>query len=536
MKNNKFMIGKAKFLKTIYAIVFSMVCGLWSVDCFAQEQAGQKLELEKIAEEYFAKNDYDGFYQYLKSISSPSPEVYYFLALARQKTIEYWQQTKNWEGVYDKAAAYKKNIDDNLKSAEGALKDDPGLLLKVKYLKWIRAKEDGLDISVGLFNDLVNTAKDAAGQDCLQITKDIADELSGLEDKNLSRRLYEIYVNKLIGSDISGADLKKAAVKFLNDNNIYLAKTLFGAFLSKISDVKALLARETVGIAGLFAHQGRTDGPDPVFAEEMYKKAYDLSGAAAFDSGSQYRRAFNLERMKEFERAIEEYKNLLELDKDYGAKQKVLFRLGVLTAYAAKNVSAAEDYFLRIKDEFPKDILARSSLYQLGLLSQFHNDLDKAKEYYSALLEIARSQGVDLEKNELALLAQERLGEIEEKKEMKYGLKLFLEGILGAGDRQLLTQGTNLSGAVAVDLTAYPCEAGIGQPVKYVVTMSNPQTGCMTPAYAYEWSGETGGIANIPNSPELVTDYATAGIKVVHVAVVGPQGPDGEGFDMVEIN
>jgi hypothetical protein len=57
----------------------------------------------------------------------------------------------------------------------------------------------------------------------------------------------------------------------------------------------------------------------------------------------------------------------------------------------------------------------------------------------------------------------------------------------------------------------------------------------MMPDYSYEWSGETGTAANIPNSATWTTSYGTQGIKVIHVAVVGNNGLEGVGFEMIQI-
>jgi len=179
-----------------------------------------------------------------------------------------------------------------------------------------------------------------------------------------------------------------------------------------------------------------------------------------------------------------------------------------------------------------------SGFYQLGLLKQWKaicskteeekaGQDNKAKEFYNKVLEAAQSLNLDAEKNEVAVMAKDRLNEILDKKEMKYGLKLFLEGIFKlSADPLLLT----------VDLLAQPPKTTVSQLVHYLVTSSNPQTGCMMPVYSYEWSGETGSTQNIPNAPELNTDYPEAGIKVAHVAVVGSKGLEGVSFDMTEIN
>ncbi|MFH0940460.1 MAG: hypothetical protein V1840_01205 [Candidatus Omnitrophota bacterium] len=512
------MLKKTIFLTSL--VCFACMAGI----SFAQatDKEAPVLDLAGLSQEYFTKGDYEGFYQYLKGLKQLSPEAYYYLALTRQQEIDSWKKTKNWEGVYDKGPAYKKDISDNLKEAQGGVKDDTELLLNIKYLNWQNAREDDPDISVGLFNDLVNIARDVAlTPKALLRVKAIADEVSKLEDKNLARRLYEVYVAKLSGSGLSKEDIKSQAQQFLNEGNAYLAKSLFDVYLNSLSKDSELMARETVAVADKFANGDATEGLDPVFAEEMYKKAYDMAGPAAFKSDSSYRRAFNLERMKKFDAAFAQYKELLSIYPDYNSRLEIFFRLGILAAYAIKDINTAEGYFLEIakgyfaelKDGFPRDQWSAPSFYQLGLLSQFKKDFEKAKEYYSAIA---------ADKSELGLLAQERLKEIEEVREMKYGLKLFIEGIFKALP-------------LSVDLTARPWQSAIGEPIKFVVATSNPQTGCMTPVYSYEWSGQTGSISNIPNTAELNTDYASAGIKVVHVALVGPQGAEGAGFEMAQI-
>ncbi|OIO35370.1 MAG: hypothetical protein AUJ74_06405 [Candidatus Omnitrophica bacterium CG1_02_44_16] len=499
------------------------------VAVFAQERAEQKTEqktdlgLAGISQEYFAKGDYEGFYQYIKGLKALSPEAYYYLALTRQREIDSWKKVKNWEGVYDKGPTYKKEISDALKEAQAKVKNDAELLLNIKYLNWQSTREDDADRGIGSFNDLVNTARDMAlGPNALLRVKAFADEISKLEDKNLARRLYEVYVAKLLGPGSSKEDVNAQAQQFLNEGNAYLAKSLFDVYINSFSDNKELRAREIIAVADKFANGDAAEGLDPAFAEEMYRKAFEQAGKVAFNSNSSYRRAYNLERMKEFSAAYDGYNGLLADSPDYAGKQNIYFRLGVIAAYAKKDAGKAAEYFLKIKDEFPNDILAASGLYQLGLLSQFNKDLQKAKEYYEALIASAKLIGLDADKNELVLLTRERLKEIEETRELKYGLKLFMEGVFKALP-------------LSVDLTARPWQGAIGEPIKFVVATSDPQTGCMTPIYSYEWSGETGSVPNIPNAPELATNYASVGIKVVYVALVGPQGPEGVGFEMVQI-
>ena len=489
--------------------------------------------LEDLLDIYFAKNNYEEGYQYLESLVKngfdKSPEIYFDLALTRSEEIAYWQETKNWEGVYDKAADYKKEIMDNLDKGESLAVGKPSVLLGIKFLRWQVTGEDDPDRAFGLFDELVYTAKSMpSSAAALDMTKQIGDELSSYEDKSMARRFYEIYVSKLHESNLSGEELKAMALQSLNDDNVFLAKSLYEAYLDQLLENKDLAAKESVFVADKFAATGKEDGLDSGYAEAMYQKAVDLAGQAAFDAGAQYRRAYNLERMKDLPAALRQYKSLLDNYKEGVIRQEIYFRLGVLFAYAEKNIPKGQEYFLKIKDEFPKDPMVLSSFYQLGLLNQWQNETDKAKEFYSALLAKAQELGLDPEKNDLVLLTRERQKEIEEKKEMAYGLKLFLEGIFKLGE-------AGQRAPLDVDLTARPAKMDLNQSTKFVVTTSNPQTGCLMPAYSYEWSGQTGTTDNIPNAPELVTDYSLPGLKVVGVAVVDATGLQGAGFEIVEV-
>lgn len=517
-----------------HAFIFSFL--LSALFNFGSPCAGKAQDspagLEKTAGEYFAKHDYDGFYQYVTSAladkKAEAAEAYYYLALARQKTIDHWQEKKDWEGVYDKAEDFKKEIVQNLKKAEAEARDNQALSLKIKYLKWRSAKDDEADSGVTLFSAFVDAAKGLSGSvEAAGVIKQIADELSGLEDKNLSRRLYEIYVVKLLEAKPAKEELKRSAELFLAEKNIYLAKTLLDAYLEQFADDKTQQAREMVAVAAFFAHSGSADGLDPVFAESMYQKAFESAGMEAFDADSQHRRAFNLERTKEHSAAATQYKKFLDGFPDHAGRAAVLFRLGVLSAYALKDPAAAAQYFMKVREEAKSPSLVLSSLYQLGLLSQYRGDTEKAKEFYGVCLESAKAQVPTMEASEICRLAAERLLEIEETKEIKYGIKLFLDAALKQQEAGAL--------ALNVDVTGRPFIQAAAAPVRFVVTTSAPATGCMTPVYAYEWSGEVGSLAQVPNAPEITTDYLSGGVKVVHVAVVGPNGLEGAGFDMVEI-
>jgi len=132
----------------------------------------------------------------------------------------------------------------------------------------------------------------------------------------------------------------------LSESNLYLAKAVFDVYLAKVSDDKLLEAKEIIAIANKFAYQDDGVGSDPYYAEVQYKKAYELAGAGAYDSDSQFRRAFNQERLREYQAAFDEYRNLIINFSDLAVKHKIYFRMGVLAAYGLKDTELASVYFL----------------------------------------------------------------------------------------------------------------------------------------------------------------------------------------------
>lgn len=471
---------------------------------------------------------------FLNVSSAAEPKLtaqdYFERAALRYREIETWKKEKNWEGVYDKGPIYKKEIAEDLKTAEPLAKGDAVLLFDIKLLRWESLRDDDPDRAFELFDGVVAAAKNAVSvKEGLDAVKKAADSLRLLEDKNLSRRLYQVYADSVMKVDMTPDELLKSADGFLNENNIYLAKVLYEAYLGTFSEDKAAKAGRMIAIARKFAYPGDKEALGPVYAEGLYQKAADLAGDAAFDSAALYSRAFNLERMKDYAAASVVYKKVLAFFPDTPGKPEIYFRLGVFEAYGLKDSAAAQEYFTKIATEFPKDPIVLSALYQMGVLCQWQKEDDRAKGYYDAVVAEAGARQLDPQKTQIVVLAQERLRELGSAAEMAYGLRLFLEGMSGVA-----ADGTGAS--LHVDLTAMPAKCGVDESVKFVVTTSNPQTGCMTPTYAYEWSGEVGAISNIPNSPEMVTSYPDEGLKVASVVVIGPAGPEGAGFDIVQID
>lgn len=494
--------------------------------------ADENISLEGSFQAFSSRHDYNKFYEQLEQLLRQGGQdkglIYFYMARAKQEQIAYWREIKDWENIYGKAAVYKKEILEDLLKAQDAAGDDDILFLRIKYLKWQALSGDESDLAVGAFNDLVNTAKEkVTGPESIEVLKSIADDFSSLQDKIFSRRLYDVYLEKQGLLKLPSERLKTLVDEFLAQGDAYLAKAASELYFSQLTD-HSILAGELALLADKFAINDAGIGLDPSYAEAIYQRAYDLAGISIFSSASQYRRAFNLERLKEYERAFQEYKNLLDNFPDYDRKQEIYFRLGVLAAYAKKNIDLAQSYFLKLTQAYPNDPQSLSALYQLGLLNQWKQQVDEAGAFYANLMALASSMKIDFKKDEIVVLASERLKEIEEKKDIKYPLKIFLSGVFVIGQ-------TEKPGSLNVDVTALPPNENANVPVNFLVTTSAPETGCMAPAYSYEWSGELGSLMNIPNRADLKTEYAGPGIKLVQASVVGPQGVEGVGFEMLKV-
>ncbi len=490
----------------------------------------QEVSLKDRAAVYFSAHDYDAFYNSLSGLiekDKTNAAAYFYRALARIEQIAHWKKIKNWEGVYDVGPAYQEGIAADLDAAEKAAQEDATILFGVAFLRWRAAQEKENEEAYGLFDAVVAAAQEAAGsKEGLARIKETADGIKDLEDKNLSRRLYSVYVDYLAGSDMPRETLRKTADDFLDEGNLYLAKSMYAIFLKGIEDDK-VRARAMVEIANRFAHPGDAEALDPVYAEELYQRAMDVEGPQAFDQEGVYRRAYNLERLKDYEGALKSYGQWIASYRasDKARAAQVLFREGALAAYGLADTEKAKMFFQDLIDNFSVDPLVVSAQYHLGLLAQGAQEVDAAREHYAAALSLARA-GLN-EGSEIVALTNARLEELKEGRPMAYGLRLFMEGAFGRDEEAPMP--------LYVDVTARPSLTTVDGDVRYVVTTSNPMTGCTMPNYAYEWSSELGGLENVPNSAEQTMDYKEPGLKVVFVAVVGTAGLEGVGFDIVQV-
>ncbi|MFH0912900.1 MAG: hypothetical protein V1884_01275, partial [Candidatus Omnitrophota bacterium] len=181
------------------------------------------------------------------------------------------------------------------------------------------------------------------------------------------------------------------------------------------------------------------------------------------------------------------------------------------------------DYFEKLSQKEPISPQVISSLYQLGLLSQWGDDTAKAKDYYNKLLE--KTEGGFLE---TVKLVNDRLQEIEEQKPLGYNLKTFLDLSLKEGYR-------------AFDMTKLDLNSSLYRPHKdqgidISALVYVAETGCMHVEMQYLWSGDIGTASPAPEQQAFDTAYTQAGTKIISVVVISPAGIVDRGIEMLDVD
>ncbi|MDD5617737.1 MAG: tetratricopeptide repeat protein [Candidatus Omnitrophica bacterium] len=480
------------------------------------------------------ENQFNELYGFLVSLESndvfnKEAYLYYYEALTRFKQMEYLQKNKIWQELFDNKNTYISIFNNALEKAEKLNTETNSLALRLKFIKAQFNKEDE-NLSINTLEDLYNLARQyAEANSDVNVVKEIADNLLKDKQTTYARKLYNVYVNKLSESDISKEDLVKIADEFLKENNIDLAVSLYDVYLDKLansSDDKDAIIKRMFEIADKFRHTGWQDAQDPFFAEKIYDRINTLN-IQAFDEISQYKRAYNLERIKEFDLCLQEYLKLVDTFPQYKDKDRIYFRIGVINAYIFGRIDEARKYFQKIVDEFPQSQDYFNSLYHLALLDHWQNNLEKAKELYKIILDKTKDY---TQKPEITKMAQARLNEIEEIKPIEYNLRTFLEAVLV--ERERLEKIPYLQ----LELYVKDAKAYLDENVRYYVNSYMTETGCLQEDFTYLWSGNLGRNQNPFNKFEFETDYQDdLGTKVVNVVLVGPNGIVGGTIEMADI-
>ena len=478
---------------------------------------------------YLAEHKYADFVEYLKSLIAKKetlgPFVNYYIALSRYHQLKYLQETQNWEEYFNQGNSYRDEITSKTQKTIDATSLKDTLHIYSKLLLWQFYKDEQYTSAQDLLSDLMISvlgyAKEAKD---IKPIKEAADRLLADGEKAKSKELYRIYVEKLFASEVKDNELNSLALRFYKEGNLELAEATYDVYIERIA--KAVGSERLIpilaDIARLFSFGTDSQLKDPFYAEKYFEKMEGLGGKDVFNEQLIYLRAYNLEKSKEYTKAKDYYIDLVKRFPKAAHADEADFKVAVIYTYILRDKKSGRRFFERLAE---KEILSpqgSSSLYQLGLLSQWEENSENAKKYYHNLLEKA-GQGFP----ETAAKGLERLREIEEQKPIEYNLKIFLDAALKEEYAYL--------DATKIDLRASAYKLKRQEAVKINATSYPPESGCMPVELLYLWSGDLGTAKLESGQSAFDTTYTQPGTKILNLVVVSPTGIIDRNIEMLDV-
>lgn len=519
-------------------VLCAAICAsaLTSGSLFAQENQKAADEvcgnLEKLKDQYFKENNYSKFVDYLESRVQknelPGLCPNYYIALSRYKQLKYLEDKQQWDEYFSQGNNYRDQITANLSKVVGSTSPNDKGYIYSRLLLWQFHRDQQDAFSDQTLIDLVNSCFEYSKQagDIAPI-KNVADALLSYSEKAKARQIYAIYVEKLTTSNKTADELKEAAYGFYKNNNLELAELLYDAYIEKIksSASKQELIDKLFDLAKLFVYH--PNGPrDMAYAEKIYKQIEDLGGMEAFNEERLYTRAFNLEKMRDYKKAADIYQAFLGRFPDSALAPKVNYKLGIIYTYALKDYKSGMGYFTKVSQPAagtnPSPYFV-SSLYQLGLLSQWLQDIASAKNYYDKLIELAKDNFGDTVGS-----AKNRLNEIGSGAGLEYNLKTFM-------DISLKPEFSNIQDMAKLDLSASNYLPKSQEAVDFSSNAYVQESGCTQVILQYLWSGDTGKSSPSLESPNFNTSYSSPGTSVVNLVMVSPTGVVDRNFEIIDV-
>lgn len=526
-------------------LILSM--SLWT-SAFCQAPAGGSrcANFEELKIKYFKADQYSEFIGFLDNFRSKDkqtqPCINYYKAIARYSQLKYLEEKQLWDDYFANGNDHRDQIVESAKKVIAETSADDWLRSKIRLLLWQfhRGQQDAFSEQAltDLMTDVNAYAKEANDP---MLIKDIADSLLASEEKAKARELYKLYVNKLLSSEMANIQIKAAAAGFYKEANLELAQTVYDIYIERISKALSLEKREKSAIPELFEIASmfvyKSSGlHDMAYAEKIYAKIEGLGQKNAFNQGTIYLRAFNLEKMKDYKKAGEFYLQLIQLYPDTKYFDEAAYKIAMINAYVSADIKEARNYFKKL---IVKPVISpqrTSSFYQLGLLAQWEGDKVQAKDYYSALIEnsgdnqpVTVAPGLigEAGTRSCAVAARERLKEIEESKPLSYNLKTFLDLSFKDGSASLEMDRSELKSS------GYILEKGQKIVVSSLVNL--PESGCNQIELQYLWSGNLGGANPGVTNAGFQGSYPDAGTKEINLIIVLPGGIMDRSFVMVDV-
>jgi TolA-binding protein len=531
----------AKFLFLIFAGILlsqSWICPLFAQDAADAALRDQILKAKNASEiqaaftkakdSYFQNNKYNDFTDFLKTVvqKKKSLEVFadYYTALARYQQLKFLEETQGWDEYFSKGNEYREGITSGLDKVIKSAGEKEPLAVYSRLLSWQFHADQQDALAEDALSDLIKSVYEyAEGSKDLVPVKDVADRFLAYQQRAHAKEIYKIYIGRISSGEATGCDLEAMIVQFYNEGNIELAQTVADVFLERLakSDSKEKSVSSLINIARLFAY--KDEGPkDAFYAEKVFKKIEEMAGNKPFDEELTYLRSFNAEKAKEYDISKSYYLDLLARFPQTVHFDEAEFKAGIISAYVLRDVKSAKADFERLAAKETLSPQVISSLYHLGLLSQWEQDPTKAKQYYEKLIERAKDNF-----GETVSMAKDRLEEIKEEKPLDYNTRLFID--MALKDEYATFAMSKL------DMKSDFYQAAKGKQVNISSTAYPPQSGCIQVTLEYLWSGDLGKTVPTNQDNSFSTSYSDSGTKVVWLIATTPSGIIDRNLDFIDI-
>lgn len=483
---------------------------------------------EKLSDLYFAEHKYPEYIKLLSSFSAKrkdlEPYAHYFSALSRYYQLKHLEEIQAWDDYFSSGNAFREELANSAQKAiEATAAGDP-VYLYARLLLW-RFHNDQQDAFLdGSLSDLMSAALAYSKETSdIKSLKDVADQLFAGGEKGKSKELYKLYVGKLVNSSIKDEELSDTANSFYGEGNLDLAEEVFDAYIARItqSQAKEKVLPLLAEIVKKFSFQQK--GPyDPAYAEKIFRKIEEVGGSDAFNEELLYARGYSLEKNKEYREAARRYRELLARFPAARYTDELQYKIGIIETYVARDRKSGEASFKELaqKESITPQVIA--SIYQLGLLSQWADEIDTARKYYAALLEKAKDGF-----KETVALAKERVKEMDELRPIEYNLKTFMD--------VSLKEEFQAHDTTKVELKSSLCKGGSSGEYHISSTVFTGESGCMPTEVQYLWSGHLGYATPSTEDAAFVTSYMHPGTKEINLVVVSPAGVIDRNIDMIDV-
>lgn len=492
--------------------------------------------LEELSGYYIKANGYENLAAFLKKLDKAVVNrdcglpLSYYLSLCRYHQLRYLEETQNWKEYFDSAAAYR---DELFKESKKAAHECPlsSFAVKAQILNWLEHKSrNDSEARASLKNvvSLINMyVKESTGD--IQVIKDAADILAKEKETALAKAAYNLYVNRLISTEVSVEKLKANAQEAYSSGNLELAEVIYDRYISLAGSFlpKDKLAGELIAVALQFAVSPARgilspEINDGQYAEKIFTLIEELCPRGCINEETLYLRAYNLQKNKEYQGCAREYSRLIQRFPQGRYVNEAEFKIGVIYAYVLDKKADALDAWQKIITRGSSLGYVLESIYHKSLISQYEGGLEDARGGYEkiiSLAEDARQYKNVLERVNL------RLKEIEGSRSLEYSLLSFLDGSLKEA----------VINKRPLEVSASPLSLDILSELKISVPQVEMRTGCFSPELNYLWSGDLGNVSPLPVDASFNTAYDSPGTKVFNLAVVNSNGLIGASVEMVEV-